>query len=240
MQQLAQFEKQIRGIDVNAHKVQCEFSIWMDQFAGNHTVQRKIEVISRKLTSRFGRSDLVNLYKSECDNETRFLAAMIWGHAAPANGKRDSRGPWKVEKTLKSLKDSPNLLNGIQVDKYELIGAAYKGLKKTLVRCGPNFFSKHLYFVGKAAEINNYPLIFDDRVASGLVRLALSDGACTDLVTIHAKTKQNAYLAYLRFAHEQAKRLKCEPDQIELFLFELGGKSNAVSSQVSGVSGADT
>ena len=228
MQIPEKFHDQVRKIDVNAHKVQCEFRIWMDQFVGDEIVRRKIQVIETKLKSRFGRSEVLELYRAEADAETRFLAAMIWGHEAPANSKRDSRGPWKVEKMVNSLKDAPGLLDSLKVDSHDNIRTAYESLKKAVDRCGPNFFSKHLYFLGKATGVKSYPLIFDDRVALGVARLAINDPSCTNLVTIHAKAKSHAYLAYLDLAHQQAERIKCQPDQIEYFLFEQGSGKNDV------------
>jgi hypothetical protein len=101
------------------------------------------------------------------------------------------------------------------------IAAAYKLLDKTLDRCGPNFFTKHFYFLGKALRLDPYPLIFDDRVANGLIKIVLSNQASLNLVRVSTLRKSNAYLQYLAIAKEEADRINCNLDQIEYYLFNL-------------------
>ena len=67
-------------------------------------------------------------------------------------------------------------------------------------------------------------MIFDNRVAAGLVRITVSDGDLLDLVTIQSTRNVNAYLKYVNTLHEWAAELKCEADQIELFLFDYGAE----------------
>ena len=96
---------------------------------------------------------------------------------------------------------------------------AYKNIDKGIKRCGPSFFTKHFYFLGKSNSVNHYPVIFDNRVANGMVKISCSDSQCLDIVTVNAKTKAKSYLAYLKMVHEQADLVGCEPDQIEYYLF---------------------
>ena len=98
---------------------------------------------------------------------------------------------------------------------------------------GPNFFTKYLYFLGKSVdekrpEKNNYyPLIYDDRVATAFVKIAVeSDNNSNkvephplELVTAHARPARYAYMNYMRFAANQALVIDCELDKIEYFMF---------------------
>ena len=85
----------------------------------------------------------------------------------------------------------------------------------------PNFFTKHFYFLGKAQGLTTYPLIFDNRVANGLVKVASEDPENLNMVQISAVPKPNIYIEYIQFALSEAKRIGCQPDQIEYYLFSL-------------------
>ena len=85
----------------------------------------------------------------------------------------------------------------------------------------PNFFTKHFYFLGKAQGLTTYPVIFDNRVANGLVKVASEDPENLNMVQISAVPKPNIYIDYIQFALSEAKRIGCQPDQIEYYLFSL-------------------
>ncbi len=103
----------------------------------------------------------------------------------------------------------------------EEIKESYKSLNKNIERCGPNFFTKHFYFLGKSLDIENYPVIFDNRVASSILKLSLSNNDCLEILKVSVKTKPEAYISFLNFVFEQARVIGCEPDQIEYYLFTL-------------------
>lgn len=213
---------EVRELNVDEHEVSCKYSYWEDRFKKDPKILNKISRIKSCLGDQFGRSKVVSFYKSEKDLITRFLSAMIWGHEAPEGSRRDTRGPWKVQEMLKSA-DLSKTLACVKIDTEEEVKRSYSSLKKNIHRCGPSFLTKHLYFLGKSSVQQQYPLIFDDRVAVGLVRLGLRDAGCLDLVSIHALTRSSAYLQYLSFAREQAGLIGCDLDKIEYFLFKAGG-----------------
>jgi hypothetical protein len=215
------FHDQIRKLDVNLHKTACEYKYWKDAFKGDAPVLQRLAKIEKTMGKTFGRLELVDFYKSAAEIKTKFLAAMIWGHEAPAGGRRDARGPWKVEQMFKSLENS-TVLDDVRVANNEEITTAYSNLDNAINKCGPSFITKHLYFLGKSMNTTSYPLIFDNRVSVGLVKISMNNPSCLNLVTIQAKRKAHAYVAYLRFAKEQANSIGCELDQIEYFLFEHG------------------
>jgi hypothetical protein len=218
----SKYHAEIKKLDVNAHKVECEYSYWEEWFEEDESMLSRVSTVKAILGERFGRSEVVDFYKGKSDNKTKFLATMIWGHEAPAGSRRDTRGPWKVEQMFKSIEDSV-VLDTIKVETESQISSAYSALNKAIKRCGPSFITKHLYFLGKSLGKETYPLIYDDRVSVGLVKISLQDTSCLDLVSIHAEAKAKAYLAYLKFAAAEAKVIGCQLDQIEYFLFEHAG-----------------
>jgi len=224
MQIPTHYYDQIREIDVNCHSVDCKFKVWRKTFSENGDVLTKIDTIDSTLGANFNRSNLVGFYaREDCDIATKFLATMIWGNEAPLDSKRDNRGPSRVFAMFESLKEAPNLLSSLSIKSIPEIKQAYNAHRK-IKKCGPNFFTKHLYFLGKSAgakcrDGTSYPLIFDNRVAVGLSRLSITDKLLPNLVSIQAITRSDAYLKYLAFVYEQSSKIQCEPDQIEYFLF---------------------
>jgi hypothetical protein len=217
----AHFDNEIRALDVDEHRTACSYAHWESEFPAGTYLAHRLAAVKAVLGSSCTRSEVLALYRrSDIDPETKFIAAMLWGHEAPSGSRRDGRGPWKVSKMFSDAASSEAAIRSVRVDNPAEITRSYKLLDKTLNRCGPNFFTKHFYFMGKAQGLAAYPLIFDDRVANGLVKIALrSNSSKLALVRVSAARSPKAYLDYLTFAHDEAKRIGCEPDQIEYFLF---------------------
>jgi Putative 8-oxoguanine DNA glycosylase OGG-like protein len=214
--------ERIRIIDTDCHSTCCLFQYWEDTFFGDDYLLPKIVDIKAKLTDTFTRSDLVNFYRNaDIELETKFIATMIWGNEAPAGGRRDARGPWKLSKIFSDPAESQVAIRNTLIGNNTEIADSYKILDKTLNYCGPNFFTKHFYFFGKSQGLNHYPVIFDDRVAAGIAKLSLADQACLNMVNISANRKPEAYLNYLNFVFDQADKINCEPDKVEYYLFSL-------------------
>ena len=212
----------IRALNIDEHRTMCVYESWEAEFPTGTYVSRSIEVIKNALGASFTRSELVAFY--QCSNvkaETKFIAAMLWGHEAPSGSRRDSRGPWKLSQMFAEPSDAESAIRSVSLESPEGITKAYKLLDKTLKRCGPNFFTKHFYFLGKAQGLDPYPLIFDDRVANGLIKIGLSNQATLDLVRVSALRKPRAYHEYLTLAKSEADRIGCDLDQIEYYLFNL-------------------
>lgn len=214
---------EIRKLNVNEHYVDCAYSYWIQEFESCAPISNQISQIQEILGGRFNRADVVALYrKKDIDIKTKFLAAMIWGHEAPEGSRRDTRGPWKVRMMLESDNISETL-RSVGIGTSDEVLRSYSKMKKNIDRCGPSFLTKHLYFLGKSNGNSSYPLIFDDRVATGLVRLSLDNSRCLDVVSIHAAAKKTAYAKYLEFAERQASAISCDLDMIEYYLFRIGG-----------------
>jgi hypothetical protein len=198
------------------------YDYWADEFNGNQYLSPRLAQVREALGDGFTRSELVAFYKkTNVGIETKFLACMIWGHEAPAGSRRDSRGPWKVSQMFADPDVAEEAIRLGSVATDEHLVRAYKTIDRALPRCGPNFFSKHFYFLGKAQGMKEYPLIFDDRVANGLLKVAMADSSAFSMVSVGTIRKPEAYLRYLSFAFDQARVVKCAPDQIEYYLFTL-------------------
>jgi hypothetical protein len=187
------FHKEIQELNVNSHKVSCEYTYWNEWFKEDELMLSRIVTLKEALGDSFGRAELVEFYKGESDIKTKFLATMVWGHEAPAGSRRDTRGPWKVEQMFESIENS-TVLSNVKVETEIERAAAYSAMNKAIKRCGPSFITKHLYFLGKSINQTSYPLIYDDRVSVGLVKISLTDHSCLDLVSIHAESKVKAYI----------------------------------------------
>jgi len=98
---------------------------------------------------------------------------------------------------------------------WKMIFKSFKRVKK----CGVSFMTKYFYFIGKALNLDQYPLIFDDRVANALVQIVAPEIA--SFLQIQRGGKVSQYQEYNRFIHQAAQELEVEADQIELFLFKL-------------------
>ena len=212
----------IRNLDIDSHNTLCRFEYWEEEFNSNAYLLPKIEEIKHELSESFNRTELVDFYRnSKIEIETKFIATMIWGHEAAAGGRRDSRGPWKLSKMFNIPSDSQQAIRQVNIDDEDQIKNSYKLLNKELDRCGPSFFTKHFYFLGKSIGRTDYPVIFDNRVANGITKLALLNDECLEMINISIKSKPEAYITFLKMVHNQSAIIGCEPDQIEYYLFTL-------------------
>lgn len=214
----------VRKIVVDQHPTRWAYEYWEGIYADKDYLLPQIRQVKASLGLSFDRTDIVNFYKSSESLETKFIAAMIWGHEASDDGKRDPRGPWKLSKIFEDSAAAENAIRMASVASLEDITRSYNSLNKALKRCGPSFFTKHFYFLGKASKApgeKEYPVIFDDRVARGLVKLSSPTSIALDMVSFSAATKPEAYRRYLNFVFDQARAIECEPDQIEYYLFTL-------------------
>lgn len=214
----------IKNLNVNEHTTLFQYSYWEKAFIANEYLLDRLRIIKDQFHNGATRDDLVSFYRKDpkqVSYETKFLASMIWGHEAPAGSRRDSRGPWKVTKMFANPTKSEDAISKVSIESEELIKTSYRTLDRDMDRCGPNFFTKHFYFLPKSKPQRPfpYPVIFDDRVATGLMKISPASKHCSSMVRISAERKPDAYLAYLNFVSEQAAKIECDPDQVEYFLF---------------------
>jgi hypothetical protein len=147
---------------------------------------------------------------------------MMWGYEAPEGGRRAGYGAHRLSQMFADPPVAIDALGQVSLDEERDIKRSYTLLDGTLKKCGPNFFTKHFYFLDKSRNADSVRLlIFDDRVATGLVRIHNPDADCLDLVRIAALRKADAYIRFINYIKEQSKAIRCKPDQLEYYLFHL-------------------
>jgi hypothetical protein len=213
----------VRAIDVNAYETELRYGDWEEHFGRtqNTFLQNQIAIIRNSLGSPVTRETLTAFYRDAgTARETHFIAAMIWGYAAPAGSKPAGYGPYRLCKMFSNPIAAAGAINAVAIGTDADIGASYALLNRTLELCGPNFFTKHFYFLGKSLfREENRLLIFDDRVARGIVRLTSSNPASLNMVRVGAIRTPRAYIRYLDYAYTQATAIGCATDQVEYYLF---------------------
>lgn len=194
---------------------------WKNYNFKNSIIQDDINFIVDNYKNGISRQEIIDYFKHS-DHILRrgFILTMIWGHGFSEHGKADNRGPWKVSQMLDNLNVSETILlkANKRLDKDDLIGAheEFNDMK----RCRVNFFSKFLYFLGRAKEMDYYPLIFDARVANTLGLLTSTNQDLTSILNIQPNQDSYSYNNYVIEMHSLAKENNLNADKIEYFLFK--------------------
>lgn len=151
-------------------------------------------------------------YKDGIDIIIPFLLTMVWGFADTGYG---------THRTNNYISNSENLdwiKKGIDAVKKEEFKEAFKSLKK-IKGLGVSYLTKVLYFASKGANLKNYTLIYDIRVASSLIRLT-TPKEIFEIVSVIPSSKYEDFKRYNALLQQQAKKYNVEADAIELFLYE--------------------
>lgn len=210
-----EYHQAIHDLDVNKHKVTWDLNSWTNLGPSAEGLIKHLAMASEHLGRSFGREDLVRFYRNDSvPLQTKLIAAMVWGHEAPAGSRRDSRGPWKLGQMFADWDCASRLVEQISVSSYDQISRSYE-LFRQMPRCGANFFTKHFHFLGKAASGERYPVIFDDRVARGLMKLQIAGGVLPSCVSVSTSRKPAAYIEYLRYVHDQAEQSRSVAHRIK-------------------------
>ena len=145
-----------------------------------------------------------------------FIAVMAWGLGP------DNRGPAKIGKIL-DLSDAAEAIEAV-VKSVRQDGAVagyskhYAGDK--LPQLDVAFITKLLYYAGYQEERRPRPLIYDNLVATAIVRLP--DAPL--LPSIGERVRAKAYERYCCWAEKTAADYRTEPTVLEWALFSLGGQ----------------
>jgi hypothetical protein len=195
-------------------------SHWLGYDYGNTALSKDISFICSRFNDGISRAEVIK-FMQQPDTSLRqgFLLSMIWGHGSSKHGRADNRGPWKVGLMAKDLQ----LLDEVLLKSRDLmllgnIQGAHE-VFKPISRCRVNFFSKFLYFMGRAEGISHYPLIFDARVAQSMIKISLSNTIAHNLVLVSPKQDALSFKMYVDMIHEQANKIDVSPEEIEYFLF---------------------
>jgi hypothetical protein len=210
----------IRAIDVDRVRTRISYPHWEKHLMTDEVMMNRLRIIRENVGASVNRQEVVRFYAdSSMTLEVKFILAMIWGHEATEAGRRDGRGPWKLMQMFKDREMTDTLIQSVNLMTEESLVASYRKFDANVHRCGPNFFTKHFYFLGKSLGLTNYPLIYDDRVANGLIQRMLPDAELLSLVSIRTMRRLEAYIGFLGLAHQIAQSAQAAPDQVELFLF---------------------
>lgn len=176
-------------------------------------------LVADYLDRYISRRDVIDSFKDyyeKRDNFLRpFLLTMIWGFEDTGYGTFRTNKYLKKPGNQKVIKDSFDAVAKVDLEN------AFKQLM-SIEGLGVSYVSKLLYFASRAANIREYMLIFDFRVANALVMLA--DPEIFGLVIIHPSNKYINYKKYCTMVHQLARKYKLEADSIEYFLFRKGGE----------------
>jgi hypothetical protein len=215
---LLPFAKEIRSIDFESQGFNVTSRHWHEALGLDQN--QDLEAALGRFGSRVSRADLFKAAR-ECAERPNdlplhrqvFLGVMLWGY-----GRTPRWGPGRVAHIVADQQFDAALLT-IQQD---LAGGrleeAYRRLQ--LPQLGPTFLSKVLYFLGSAyRDRHPVPLIIDQFVAATLDWLLGSRKYFRWAGTTLAHDP-GGYVRYIGAVHGWSRALECEPDQLEMFLWE--------------------
>lgn len=193
---------------------------WKNYDFENEAIQNDIDLITQNFKNGISRQEIIDfLSNDKISLRLGFILVMIWGHGFSENGRADNRGPWKVKKMFENFSNSEIILDNSskRLKANDIIGAhkSFNGMN----RCRVNFFSKFLYFLGRAKDMERYPLIFDARVANTIAILNSKDSDISSILNITPKQDAKSYSFYVDLIHEIALENNVEAEKIEYFLF---------------------
>jgi hypothetical protein len=191
---------------------------WLHQF-NDTPLEENVSYINNNYKT-ISRQDIIEYLASENSSlTTGFLLTMVWGHGFAENGRADNRGPWKVSKMFDDILFAEQILTNVR---QHLINKNIRGAHlafEKMKRCKVNFFSKFLYFLGRALGMTHYPLIFDRRVAQTIFNLAISDLFSKQILDVSPRQDAEAYFIYVQEIHRLGEHYQVDADKIEFFLY---------------------
>lgn len=182
---------------------------------------KKIDVNYRHLISMFeekaiSRTDVINAYAEYYkNNQTNWrkplLLTMIWGFADTGYGA------YRTANYL-TTDNGDLVVKALTAVRQKNLKDAFIFLKK-INGLGISYMSKILYFATRAdwGEKNQYALIFDIRVARGLVKLTAPN--LYGILEVYPSTKFKNYQRYIKLIHDNADKYGISAEALELFLF---------------------
>ena len=201
---------------------------WREYLHNNPVVAADLDIIVQKCPVRISRKDVCAFARDARsgtypDIRRLFLACMIWGY------NRDRNGPPNTERALSDPRAEEVLKRTVRRISSGQIKGAYDDFH--LAKCGPAFFPKFFYFVGKEWQTRPLPLVLDRHVARFLHFLGEQEGWQSQLFAKvgrrgYVRRYPEGYLRYICAMDEWATELGCSSDNVEYFMY-LKGKDRA-------------
>jgi hypothetical protein len=210
---LIKYEAMIREIQPGEQSISYYAETWKRHLGKDEGLERLIQSCPRQVT----RGDLFKMAVAAKDSgEGRdlcrlFVGVMAWGYGT------GGRGAWRTAKMIAT----PGYMELIKRTFDQIIEGkileSYRGF--LLNWCGPAYFTKYFYFIGRGCGVSGYPLILDSRVKNALEIIGI------DLRQFVKPSGwyPEGYYRYVQAMHEWAGDLGCDADQIEYFLFKMTG-----------------
>ena len=218
-----EYHETIKNIDIDAVSTSCNYDPWIKTLADCY--RTTIESVQCFFGETISRTSLTDFYRQNNEKHLEhFLACMIWGYGAPEPANAAHYGPYRVNCMLEAGVES--VLGCVSVKDEDSVKDSYnlfrEGRGNAFNQLGPSYFTKHLYFLGKAKKVDFMPVIFDTRVAAGIVHLNChTRGMKSNFLKTVPKEGAGQYLDYLEYIDKCAKKIGCSPDQVELFFFNI-------------------
>lgn len=218
--QIINFRNEIDNLNPLEQRLYYNENHWMSFDYNNKEITNSIKFITENYKNGITRNEIIEYFKKENSQLLiGFLMTMIWGHGYSEHGRADNRGPWKVNKMFAEFDNAISILENSKnhLLKNDLISThlAFKNME----RCRVNFFSKYLYFLGRALEMKNYPLIFDARVAKSIGQLNMINCNLFEILDVQPKQDSVSYKNYVNEIHKLADEINVQAENIEYFLF---------------------
>lgn len=198
-------------------------SDWKEIFLNDPEISDDLDVIMKECPKKITRVHVQYFAHkirsgSYPDIRRLFLACMIWGYGLDANGPRNTKASLSAPTEARRV-----LINTLSRIKKIQIKEAYDEF--VLAGCGPAFFTKFFYFIGKEYGIEPMPLILDSHVANFLEFLSKQEGWKQSLFTKrsqkgYVKRYTQGYIQYICSMDGWAKTLGCSADKIEYFMYK--------------------
>ncbi len=178
---IKEYLENILAVDVNQQSNVFNYERWLKGIPNVEALQSFEKFHNSKITRKLVIEEFDSYFLDTRNNDVvkPFLLSMIWGYEGSGYG------------TFRTLKyfDDPGLAIKLKDALFYVsnknIEGAFNELNKVKY-LSTSFASKVLYFAAKAKKIEDYPLIFDMRAATGMVTLA-SSNAITQMVAITPK-----------------------------------------------------
>ena len=195
----------ISRLPVGQHSVRVKAANWQQHFKKYDLSDEFNVIFGGEPEVRLSRVELQSRSSSEA--RRKHLEVLLWGYPSGMQGKHHIKYLCNIDE-IASLELSEFSWDGYFSKLNEIKGLGLSTITKIA-------YFNELSFDGHRA------LILDGRVIE-----VIDSGLWTELSSLNGITYSNAkakYLDYLQVMHRTAKSLDATGDQLELFLFALGG-----------------